>query len=210
VLVGLAGSYPVYIAIAHSVFDASIPIDDRMFSPVFVALVALLGVVAALVSRQQRARWILLPLMAVMLVAFLPHMVGRFSGKYESMRQDGVLLAGRAWRESGSVAWVRSLPAEALLYSNQALALEFLTGRSVYAMPTRVDTVKNEARPEFDAQLTGMRADLKRPNSYLLVFNPLNPMAPEDLQGVYADGLRVLQITGDGFVMVEAGAGGPG
>jgi hypothetical protein len=35
-------------------------------------------------------------------------------------------------------------------------------------------------------------------------------MAPEDLQGVYADGLRVLQITGDGFVMVEAGAGGPG
>ncbi|MBF8261439.1 MAG: hypothetical protein HW376_968 [candidate division NC10 bacterium] len=202
-LVGLAGLYPVYIGVARSLFDDSIPIDDRMFAPIFVALAALTGVVAALVARHRRARWILLPALSLLLIASLPYMVSRFRIKYESMRRDGVLFGSHAWRDSRSVAWARSLPEDSVVYSNQALVLQFLTGRPVSQLPDGFDSVKGEERTDFDDQLARMRIDLRKPNSYLLIFNPASPASPEELQDEFKAGLSVVQVTEDGFVMAS-------
>jgi hypothetical protein len=201
-LVGLAGSYPASIAVSRSLFDDSIPIDDRMFAPMFVGLVALVGVLAAFVGRGRRFRWILLPV-AALLIGVLPYSAGRARDKFESMRQDGVLFASRAWQESESMAWVRTLPQEALVYSNRAEIVQFLASRPVYLIPEGFDSVKAEARADFEAQLARMRSDLERPESYLLVFDAARPMTPDDLQEVFMVGLSVVRVMGDGFVMAK-------
>lgn len=206
-LVGVAGCYPAYIAVSRSIFDDSIPIDDRMFTPAFVALVALLGVIAALVGRTRRGVWILLPVAAVFLIGPLPYMVDRFRAKYESMRQDGVLFASRAWHASESTAWVANLPADALIYSNRALIVQFLTGRPVYQVPEGFDTVKAEARLDFEEQLARMESDLQRPGSYLVVFDAAQPMTPDELEDEFKVGLSVVRLLEDGFVMASESAG---
>ncbi len=207
-LVGLAASYPVYIGISRSVFDDSVPIDDRMFSPMYVALVALIGVLAAFAAGRRRGIWTLLPVMALLLVGLLPYTVERYREKFENMRDRGVLFASRAWHESDSVAWVRSLPEDALLYSNQALILQFLTGRPVYSIPERFDPVKGDAREDFEDQLARMRTDLQRPGTYLLIFDPAMPMTPDDLSEALKPGLTLERIMADGFVMASAAQGG--
>jgi 4-amino-4-deoxy-L-arabinose transferase-like glycosyltransferase len=207
-LVGVAGVYPAYVAISKSFLDDSIPVDDRMLAPMYVSLMALLGVIAALVGRYRRARWVLLPALALLLIGALPHMLGRTGDKLSSMRQDGVLFASRAWAESESMAWVRGLPEEAVVYSNRADIVQFLASRPVYLIPEGYDSVKAEARADFDDQLARMRRDLERPDSYLLVFDTARPMTPDDLDDVFKAGLRVVLVTEDGFVMARQTAGG--
>jgi 4-amino-4-deoxy-L-arabinose transferase-like glycosyltransferase len=202
-LVGLAAFYPIFIFVSKSLFDDSVPIDDRMFAPLYFALVALVGLSAALVARLRRGVWILLPLAALYLVVPGWHGLQRFRDKYEGMRQEGVLFASRAWHNSDSVDWVTSLPEAARLYSNQALILQFLTGRPVYAIPERTDTVKAEARPEFDQQLALMRSDLQTPGSFLVVFDPVRPMTPDEFPDVFEQGLQVVRLLPDGFVMAS-------
>jgi hypothetical protein len=206
-LVGVAATYPAYIALSRSLFDDSIPIDDRMFAPTFVALVALTGVVAALLGRGRRGAWILLPLAGLFLIGLVPYMAGRFRSKYESMRQDGILFASRAWRGSESMAWVSSLPQDALVYSNQALVIQFLAGRPAYQIPERFDSVKAEERSGFEGQLEQMQSDLQRPGSYLLVFDAGLPVTPDDLPNRFKEGLVVVRLMRDGFVMASDAAG---
>ena len=206
-LMGLAASYPAYVALSRSLFDDTIPIDDRMFSPVYVALTALFGVVLALASRRRRGRWVVVPAMLLLLAISLPYAFGRFREKYDGMRADGVLFAGRAWQGSESIAWFRDLPEEALVYSNQALILQFLADRAAYQLPMRADVVKGEVREDFAAQLARMRADLQLPGSYLLVFDAARPITVEDLEAEFKEGMRVLRETEDGFVMVRQDSG---
>lgn len=205
-LVGLNAIHPAYIALSRSVFDDSIPIDDRMFSPMLIAWVALIGVVAAIVSRRRRAAWILLPAAAILLIGPVPHMIQGYRAKVEGMRADGIQFASRSWRDSESIAWVRSLPQDAVVYSNRAVILQFLTGRAVYQIPEAFDTVKAEARADFLDQLDLMYADLQRPGSYLLIFDAAQPVTVDDLQDEYRIGMKVLRTTADGFIMVSDSA----
>lgn len=205
-LTGLAAFYPIFILLSKSLFDDTVPIDDRMFSPMYVSLAALLGVMAALATRTRRGLWILLPVAALFVVVPLPHAIDRFRDRYDGMRENGVLFASRAWQESDSIDWLENLPDEALVYSNQALILQFLTSRPVYGLPERSDFVKAEERADFDDQLARMRTDLQQPGSYLLVFDPARPMTRDDLPDVFEAGLTVVQELDDGFVMASEAA----
>jgi hypothetical protein len=174
---------------------------------VYVALAALIGVTSALARRARRGLWILLPLAALYLIIPGRHGFERFRDKYDRMRQDGVLFASRAWDESQSVEWAGTRPQAGRLYSNQALILQFLTSRPVYSIPEVADVVKAEPRADFEEQLQVMRADLEEPGSFLLVFDPARPMTPEEFPDVFEQGLQVVRVLPDGFIMSSVAAG---
>jgi hypothetical protein len=200
-LVGFVGIYIAYIAVSRSLLDDSIPINDRILSPLAVSFVALAGIVAAEVSRKPKGAWILIPVIAIFLAGPLPHMVNRFRQKAQSMREAGVGFTGRAWSQSESMAWIETLPAEALIYSNQGLIIQLLADRPAYQLPESFDSVKAEAKQDFEEQVDRMRADLAMPGSYLVVFDPLRPVAASTLPEAFTEGLAPFRTMTDGFVL---------
>ena len=202
-LVAWFGLYTLHIAVSKSLMDDSVPIHNRMFSPVSIAFIALAVLAAAIISQRPRGTWLLLPIAALLLAGPLPYMTRSYRQKYASMQAEGVGFSGRAWRQSESMAWIRSLPENALVYSNRALMIQFLIGRPAYQLPEGFDSVKAEARDDFEEQLARMRADLRRAESYLVVFDPERPASPSDLPDVFEEGLRLFRTTRDGFVLKD-------
>jgi hypothetical protein len=136
-MVSAASLAAVYLAaLAASAWRLPVTLGDRVVSPVWP-----LVVVASVGAAHQVRRRAVLALLAVWLT--FPAM--RFGGAAAAMLRDGTNLMGhnfndRTWRTSATVAWVRSLPAGVVLYSNAPDALWFHTGITAGGVPALQDS----------------------------------------------------------------------
>lgn len=164
VLVAFAAVYVVFLAASLTFFDASTKLDSRILSPVFLAaMMAILALVATL-PRVGRIGGLILvgALAASYVVRSLPVL--------DEMRLSGRGFNSCEWQASETIAWVRTLPADTLLYSNEAFPILYLTGIPAYWVPEAYDSVKGTPRPDFGAQMETMRQRLRQPGSVLVVF----------------------------------------
>jgi len=153
-----------------------------------------------------RSRWAWAVLVAALLLARGPmaYMIGEGRQVLARLEREGVGMTGRAWQESESLGWARSLPSDALLYSNKALFLQFLLHREAYQLPEGFDPLRREERPDFPERLARMYSDLARPNSYLLMFDPDRPLDVADLNHAFTIGMVPVLRTRDGVVLQKA------
>jgi hypothetical protein len=194
-------TYPVVIAVSRSFFDDTIPIDDRMLAPTFMAMVAVAGSAAAIGSQLRRARWVWIALAVLFVFGPLRHMLGQSRLLYERLNTEGQGYASAAWGRSGSVSWVRTLPPDAVLYSNKARPLQFLTHHWAFQVPEGYDAVKAEPRADYLDNLARMQSALQEPGSYLLVFDPLRPIT--SIAEDFTNGLVPILTTNDGIVFAR-------
>lgn len=198
-----AALYLVLVFASLTWFDASTPLDARILSPLLVSLV-LLAVLAAWewLSHRPRARWLAGGAWLVVLVVVAFSCFGTVDWARHAF-QRGLGFNSRSWVESPTVAWVRTLDAAAVLTSNEAFPLTYLTGRPVYWAPEAIDPVKGGPRAEFEADLMAMRSHLDEGDSYLVIFHPgsLRPEMPP--LATLIDGLRLLLETPDAAVYIR-------
>jgi hypothetical protein len=194
-----AAVYVPSLAFSRSFFDAKIPIDDRMLSPLYVALA--IAVVLVIWVTLPRSRWLWPEVVAsfVLVAGLGPRMVSGSVQVLSHLRAQGVGFTNRAWQTSDSLDWVRGLSPEATLYSNKALVIELLLGRAAYQVPERYDEVKALPRTDFEDGLASMRQVLQQPNSYLLYFDPDKPVAGR-IEDEFTVGLVPVLTTQDGIV----------
>jgi hypothetical protein len=158
-LIYLAG-----ILFSLTFFDASTRLDGRILAPVYVAfLTALFTTLGSLSVRWQWAGGILC---ACLILLNLPATTNTLS----DFIQNGRGFASRGWMTSRAVAYVRNAAAGSAIYSNQGMALYFLTDRPVHEIPEKMDVVRNVVRDDFPAQLEFMVVDLNRPGSFIVWF----------------------------------------
>nr|NIM93685.1 hypothetical protein [Anaerolineales bacterium] len=93
---------------------------------------------------------------------------------FQAFYEFGIGFSSETWRTSKTIGWVENLPQVSWIYSNERLALTYLTGKSAYSVPEKFDSVKAQDRSEFDSEFEVMHARLKEPDSYLVLFNPYN------------------------------------
>lgn len=120
------------VLLARSAVDAMIPLGERMLAPLAPIYVLLLFLAADAAARRSR----LAKRFAVFLVIFL--MAGQVARGSWWLATDGGKGQGYVadrWRESEAIAFVRELPSDVPVYSNQADAIYHLAGRVSPSIP---------------------------------------------------------------------------
>lgn len=167
----MAVFYPGAVLASLTFFDASTRLRDRILSPLFLLLLIvtlmLLNRIWGRLGRRQRAA------IVIFLTAsfFLPYLV-QSSTLLSTTRQQGLGFNSRSWRRSATVAAVRQLPMETLIYSNESFPVSYLTGRDVHSIPEKIDPVQATERPDYQLQLGTMRHRLEVESGYLVIFHP--------------------------------------
>jgi 4-amino-4-deoxy-L-arabinose transferase-like glycosyltransferase len=170
VLAVFALVYPLFLAASLTFVDASTPLDDRILSPLLVSLLALAVLAFGEVWRNGRGpRW-LRAVIGVAVAGFLALTLYRGYGAVLRLREDGQGYAARAWRESELMHWVRQLPGEVSIYSNELDAVYLQTGRQAFQVPIRWDPVREAPRDDYPEQLAAMRRRVQEEGAVLVLF----------------------------------------
>lgn len=164
-----AGCYLAFLAAATFASPREPTLDLRMLAPAQLPLMlALARVIAGLASRGRA--------LAVWGAALL--LVG--AGAWRAFdfaahaRDNGLEFTSRQWRESGLLEAARTLPAGAVIASNQAEAVYWYLDRPCQPLPTAAEGGKDHTRldPERVARL---RAVTQGRECYVLVFDQTWP-----------------------------------
>jgi hypothetical protein len=86
---------------------------------------------------------------------------------------DGQGYASRSWKESLTVAQLRTLPADSLIYSNGVDVIYYLTGKRAREIPAKIIHGTAQPNPNYDVELQRMSDDLRQHHGVLVYFNTL-------------------------------------
>jgi hypothetical protein len=156
--------YLVSILFSLTLFDASTRLDGRILAPVYIAfLCALFTMPGCLPVRWQ---WVGGVISTLLILINLPVAINSFS----DFLQNGWGFTSQSWQASKAVAFVQNAPSESVIYSNQGMALYFLTNRPVHEVPEKMDVVRNVVRDNYSVQLKSMVDALNKPGSFIVWF----------------------------------------
>jgi len=162
------GVYLSYLFVTISFFDASTPLDTRLLSPMH-AVAALLLVSSLALSREMFGRKSLLyrALLGICLWVVVLN-AARFVGAIRHIRANGVGFQTADWRDDAIMTYVRDLPDNAALYTDDPARIYYATGRSPYVLPAKFSIGTNLANREFDSQMKSL-ADLGTKRTVVVV-----------------------------------------
>ena len=165
--------YVGFLLFAVSFFDAAIPPNSRILSPVLVLLILASVVSAWNLARilERPALWRgFLALVALSIAVKIPQTILVL----KEIREEGLDFNSRSWRGSEGVAFVASLPEDTRVYTNGTDALEFLTGRNTLPLPEKLSIQAKTANPRYADELTAMCGDLRENGALLVHFSSLD------------------------------------
>jgi hypothetical protein len=120
------------------------------------------------------------------------------------LRTDGQGYASRAWQQSELIQWVRELPPEPAIYSNELDALYLQTGRQAFQVPIRWDPVREQPRQDYPEQLAAMRRRLQDEGAILVLFDTIaGQQAFLPTQEVLSEGLVEVYRAEDGAAYAD-------
>jgi 4-amino-4-deoxy-L-arabinose transferase-like glycosyltransferase len=156
--------YVASILAAMFLFDASTKFKLRILAPAFVSLMVLVVAVGAWAWKRHRALVIFISALIVALSA-----VGQINAIGELIR-GGQGYASFKWYDSKAMAFLRLLPEDVAIYTNEPGAIYLYTGRPTYVLPDRTDPVTAEQRPGFERGLTELQAEVASGRAVLALF----------------------------------------
>ena len=165
--------YLASILASMSFFDASTKFKPRILAPIYVSLLILLVVFGLWLWRKRRE-------VAIVLVVLIFGLSA--AGQYAAVKElskGGQGYASFQWYDSKTMAFLRTLSPQKLIYTNQPTAVYLYTGRGVYVLPDHLDPVTTEQRPGFDQGVAEMQAQIKAGKAVLALFSGGSPSASD-------------------------------
>ena len=165
-------TYLVGLYLSVSLFDFQTQFDFRILSPVLalgIPWVACIG--AACLVPQPLAK-----LAYIGAIALLGLFAWRAEGLVAQHSTPGWGYEGPAWQESEVVRFSRSLPVEAMILSNAAEAITFLSERPAIPLPWTYDPYSMQSNPAADRELNRVCERFLPPtDALLLITDKANP-----------------------------------
>ena len=193
--------YTAVLIASMSFVDRATTPDERILLPAYVSsLIVTVSLAGAAICTRQTMRF---PrVLAVVLLAFLAGSfcvrTGRWIGEF---RRDGRGYSARAWRGSSTIAAIRQLPPDALIFTNGADAVYILTGRICLQIPRKVEPVSGRANAWYEAQLQQMADRLRNENGVLVIFDRITrSYLPSREELIRRLPIVLLSRTGDGWI----------
>ncbi|WP_254023272.1 glycosyltransferase family 39 protein [Mesorhizobium ventifaucium] len=168
--------YCLFMIIAVHV-EANLPLfgpRSRYAVPLYIAVVMATTVALGGPYRVRLPRlvlWAFSVLIAVVLAAHLVRSTDRVWRAYAT----GIGYDATAWHSSPLVQFVKDLPADAIVYSNGADALGYLTGRFVRLVPRQFDrrTQREDPNNTLEEQILSLRRSIISGNGYVVFFDAI-------------------------------------
>ena len=157
--------YLASILAAMCFFDASTKFKLRILAPTYVSLLIL---VVALGSWAWSRRRYLVVGFGLAILAFSA--CGQAAALAELVK-GGQGYASFRWYDSQAMVFLRVLPAEVMIYTNEPGAVYLYTGRATYVLPDRVDPVTAAERPGFERGVEELQLAVRSGKAVLALFS---------------------------------------
>jgi len=196
-------SYAGFVVFSVSWLDASVPLDNRILSPLYVCgLVLAFWLLHSMLLAVEPWRGARLALVGLCLT-MAGFLAGEGVGWTAARARDGAGYTSRAWRESETIRGVGRLPAQAVIYTNDPSALYFLARRSALRLPARTDPMSVRPNGRYEEQLSSAARDLAESRGYVVYLDRSKSAfghLPEEEELRRALGLRLLAECRDGAI----------
>ncbi len=189
-------AYPFMVLVSICFMDAATPLDDRILSPMLAPLIIL---VVVRVCRSGAVRWVRQVGVAAVIVVVVVNAVGsvRWAGR---VRKAGQQLASREWTDRPVMDYVRALPADAAIYTNETALLYIHTGRLTASIPSKGHLPTGVVFDDYSKRLAVMGADLRRRHGVVIYFNEQKRLFPSRAELESAVGLEKIVTLGPDVV----------
>ena len=166
ILATFVATYSAAVLVAVLV-EPYLPISDRYLYPAYVTLV-LLGAttVPALTSRPALRHGVIVAVAAFVALSFV-----RAAKVADDGYEHGWGYSAEAWRSSPAVAYVNALPPKAVVYSDDAYALLYLTTHEVHNVPNLVVRRLGTENPNYEREVSEMQRRLQATHGVVVIFN---------------------------------------
>ena len=158
-------SYLASIVAAMTMFDAATKFKLRILSPAFVCLLILL-VYLGIWFRNKRRLTVILVTFILVCFAFYKQFI-----TVNEWSKGGVGYASFQWYDSQAMAYLRELPEDVRIYTNEPGAVYLYTGRGTYVLPDRFDSATAQVRAGFDEGVVTMQAEINAGKAVLALFD---------------------------------------
>jgi hypothetical protein len=180
--------YLASILSSMMLFDASTKFKLRILSPVYLSLLVLLVFLGCWLWQRRALFW--RSLVAVFAVVFLALSVSETLDAVNHLHRGGQGYASFKWYDSKAMAFLRGLPKDVHIYTNQSGPVYLYTDRPNYVLPDLVDPVTGLPRGNYEEGVASLQQDVLSGDAVLALFK--FGSEEEDVQSIYlqlADGL---------------------
>lgn len=197
--------YIVLLFISKSFFDAYIPFDQRILSPLFLCVVLIILLLFKKCSDNfSHYVKITFSICACLFILAQMFILEKEMDYFvnNGIAYNGVGYTTKIWVTSKTVDYARTLPNQAVIYSNGPDIITLFLDTSSKTIPCLINPVDRLKNNNFPAQFENMIADIKLKNGYLIYFVNINwrwylpslQMLVQSLQGF------TIYQTEDGFI----------
>lgn len=191
--------YIAFLFVSVSFLDASTDFDSRILAPIgFFSLIITvsLSVIVITTADPQWIRWG----SAVFLVYVIGANVIDHWRVAPDLHREGFYFSSRKWRESETLAFLRSAPQGVRIYSNHPHAIGYVLGRRARMLPDKISPLSLKPNQDYPRSLREMCDDLAGTGAIVAFFehNRWHLPSAEELQA--ACGIGIIQRTADGVI----------
>jgi len=158
-------AYLASIVASMLMFDAATKFKLRILAPVFVGLLILLIAFGIWMRRKYR------PLVIVVTVVVLAFFVYKQTITVQDWAKGGQGYASFQWYDSKAMAYLRELPDDVAIYTNEPAAVYLYVGRGTRVLPYRYDAVTTQERTGFEESVALMQTDINEGRAVLALFD---------------------------------------
>ena len=159
-------AYLASIVASMLMFDAATKFKLRILAPVFVCLLILLVYAGVWLRSKNRAAVI------VLLFIFLSFSVYKQAITIAQWSKGGLGYASFQWYDSDAMKYLRAVPADIKIYTNEPGAVYLYVGRGAVVLPDRFDSATDLPREaDFENGLVAMHTEINSGNAVLALFD---------------------------------------
>lgn len=165
--------YPTFLLFSISFFDANTPLDDRILSPLYVALLLLLiYAIATLWQTVSRPRGRLVALLALALLLAVGQIRQSCAWLWQGYQQ-GIGFNSLTWQNSPLIQAIAELDEETLLFANAPEPINIHTGRPVLRLPRKFESVTQQVNSQYATEMGDLRGRLTQEQGVVVYFTTL-------------------------------------
>jgi hypothetical protein len=202
-LVSFTAIYGLFLLISLSLFDANIPFDDRILSPVYLAGIVVLVSLSGEALRRRSVTHVTRIAVAGLVILFSLGLISRSAGRILDGYSNGIGFNSLAWRDSPTLASLEQIPGDSPVFSNSPEAIYLHSGRSALRLP-RVFQLSDQTRnPEYSTEMEAMGRRLAEEAGVIVYFGAIRGRSlPSEADLERALPLTSLVSTSDGTIYI--------
>ncbi len=158
-------AYLASIVSSMLMFDAATKFKLRILSPVFVGLLILLVAFGIWMRNKRRGLVVIATLVVLVFSAYKQTIT------IQNWSKSGLGYASFQWYDSDAMAYLRELPGDVMIYTNEPAAVYLYVGRGARVLPYRYDAVTTQERTDFEEGVAFMQKEINDGRAVLALFD---------------------------------------